>query len=79
MSIPKDFYTTRVTVEIEYSHQFDPQNAYNGIVECNLNWPAVQNIKVIKAETNFAVHQNPQEDFHPVEITRHPTMFDLNK
>lgn len=68
--IPEGFYRTKVVVEIEVSHQFDPQQGI-GLVTNLLNplyVPAVRGVKVLKAESNFRLHQKPDTSFSPVKI-----------
>lgn len=62
------FYTTKVTVEVEVSHQFDPKQGI-GIVVGRLTGadiPAVRSVKVISAESNFKLHSKPMDKMYPV-------------
>jgi len=64
----KDFYTTKLVLEVEISTQMGPDAAFN-IIYCNLNpMPAVKSLKVLKAESNFKVHELPSKEFISVPV-----------
>jgi len=64
------FYTTKVVVEVEVSHQFDPKQGI-GIVVGRLSGvdiPAVRSVKVVSAESNYKLHSKPAEKMSPVDL-----------
>ena len=63
-----DFYTTKVLVEVEVTHQFDSAQGI-GIVTGRLTGvdiPAIKSVKVISAESNFNLHGKPIDKMIPV-------------
>lgn len=52
----KDFYTTKLTVEIEISTQMGPDAAFN-IVHDLARIPAITGLNVAKAESNFNIDE----------------------
>lgn len=71
MTTPDGFYTTKVLIEVEYSHQFDPVRGMD-IITTRLTGPsipAVKSIKMIKAESNYQLHDKPLASMKPVEFT----------
>lgn len=68
MTTPDGFYTTRVLVEVEYSHQFDPMRGMD-IITTRLTGPsipAVKSVRMIQAESNYQLHGKPLEVMKPV-------------
>ena len=63
------FYRTKVLVEVEVEHQFDVQQGI-GIVTSRLTMstPAIKSVKVVKAESNFKLHEKPLDEMIPVNI-----------
>ena len=69
-----DFYTTRVIVEVEVSHQFDPAQGI-GLVTGRLTGPtipAVKSVKVIAAESNYKLHSKPMSEMVSLDIRNLP-------
>lgn len=57
MDNTKDFYTTKVVVELEFSTQMGPDSAFN-ILHINfVPMPACRGMKVLKAESNFNIDE----------------------
>lgn len=52
---PKDFYTTKLIIEIEVTHQWDTSRVMLMIADL-LDVPAVHNVNVISAESNYKLH-----------------------
>ena len=61
--IPAGFYTTKMLVEVEVSHQFDPEQGIDVVTSLlHVNrYLAVRDVKIISAESNFRLHQSPAE------------------
>lgn len=61
--------TTRVFLEVEVSHHATcaPLSAVN-LVTMALQFPAIQSVKVLRAETNYRLFQEPSEEFTPVRL-----------
>lgn len=65
-----DFYTTKVLIEVEVCHQFDPKQGI-GIVVGRLSGkdiPAVKSIKVVAAESNYKLHSKPMDKACTVDL-----------
>lgn len=70
MTVPDGFYTTKVTVEVEVTHQFDPCKGI-GIITSRLTGhsiPAVKSVKVIEASSNYQLHSKPLEEMVALEF-----------
>jgi len=59
-----EFYTTKVLLEVEVSHQFDPVSGINCVVSM-LGYPAIQGIRIISAESNFWPFSKPSAEMKP--------------
>lgn len=69
-----DFYTTKVLVEVEVSHQFDPAQGIC-IVTTRLSGvdiPAVKSVKVVAAESNYKLHSKPLGKLHKLDLENMP-------
>lgn len=69
-----DFYTTKVVLEVEVSHQFDPKKGI-GIVVGSLSGadiPAVKSVKVLAAESNYKLHSKPMDKLCPLDLNNLP-------
>jgi hypothetical protein len=62
-----EFYTTHVLVEVEVSHQFEPAQGIQ-LVKGRIECPAVKEITVLSATSNYRLHGPPLKEFWPVEI-----------
>lgn len=68
------FYTTKVLVEVEVSHQFDPAQGIR-IVTTRLSGvdiPAVKSVKVVAAESNYKLHSEPLDQLYPLDLKNMP-------
>lgn len=65
-----DFFTTKVLVEVEISHQFDPHRGIDILVGrlTGPTIPAVKSIKILKAESNYQLHGLPLNEMKTVEL-----------
>jgi hypothetical protein len=64
-----DFYKTKVIIEVEVSHQFDPEDGIR-IVTGRLTGadiPAITSVKVIEAKSNYVLHNKPLEEMIAVK------------
>lgn len=64
----KDFYTTKVVVELEISSQFGPDAAFNILHTTFVPMPACIGMKVLSAESNFQLHAPPSKEFVSVPV-----------
>lgn len=64
------FYTSKVTIEVEVTHQFSPKDGVNIITNrltgCTI--PAVKSIKVLGVESNYKLHGEPLPELVPVVV-----------
>jgi hypothetical protein len=58
------FYRTKLLLEVEVEHQFDPEQAVD-IVAGRLVCPAIKSAKVLKTESNFCANSLPFDNFYP--------------
>lgn len=65
------FYSTKVLVEVEVSHQFNPEQGI-GIVTGALGFPAARSVKVIAAESNYKLHSRPMDKMCPLDLKNLP-------
>jgi hypothetical protein len=68
MPKPDDFYTTKVLIEVEVSHQFDPKDGIN-LVTGLLSVPAIEKVNVLSAVTNYRLFEKPSEQFVAVDLS----------
>ena len=61
------FYKSKLTIEVEVTHQFEPKSVFN-IVKNNLSFPCFENIKLLKQESNFQLHKPPLEKMIDIKI-----------
>lgn len=69
-----DFYTTKVLVEVEVSHQFDPAQGIS-IVTGRLSGadiPAVRAVNVIAVESNYKLHSKPMKKMCSLDVKNLP-------
>lgn len=69
-----EFYTTKILVEVEVTHQFDPAKGMR-IVTCRLTGadiPAVKSVNVISAESNYKLHSKPMDKMRPLDLKNLP-------
>jgi hypothetical protein len=70
----KDFYTTKIVVELEISTQMGPHSAFNLVQNNLVPIEAVRSLKVLKAESNFNIdevragNRKPTKEFINVPV-----------
>jgi len=62
-----NFYTTKVLMEVEVQHQFDPKSGIETITE-RLNVPAVKSVKVLSAQSDYQLHSDALEKMVPIAL-----------
>jgi len=72
-----NFYTTKLLIEVEVSHQFDPMDAIN-IVTGLLTVPAIKKVEIVNAITNFVLHGNPTDEFVGVDLSGNYDIWNIN-
>lgn len=71
------FYRTKVLIAVEVSHQFSPKDGVN-IVTGLLTVPAIQQVDVLGAITNFRLFEKPSEEFVYVDLTEKGSAWDYS-
>jgi hypothetical protein len=74
MNVPDGFFTTKVTVEVEVTHQFNPAQGI-GLVVGLLKLPtapAVQSVKVLAAESNYKLWSKPMDEMVKLDLDALP-------
>lgn len=69
-----EFFTTKVLVEVEVTHQFDPAQGIR-IVTGRLEdvcVPAITSVKVISAESNYKLHSKPLDKMCSLDLQNLP-------
>jgi hypothetical protein len=69
MSDKPILYTTKVTVEVEIAHQFDPTTAIRMVKHC-LSFSAVKAIKLVKMESNYRLLEEPSDELIEISIEK---------
>ena len=69
MSDEQKLNTTRVVLEIEVQSYGTPESTIAWL-QAMLPRPAVTDVKVLRAESNFQLHKPPSDSFTPVIHTR---------
>lgn len=74
MNTPDGFFTTKVTVEVEVVHQFNPAQGIRvvtGLLKLPTA-PAVKSVKVLAAESNYKVHSKPMDEMVKLDLDNLP-------
>lgn len=72
MNVPDGFYTTKVTVEVEVVHQFDPGQGIRlvtGLLKLPTA-PAVQSVKVLAVESNYKLFELPLDEMVKLDLDK---------
>ena len=64
----RDFFTTKVTLEVTISHQFDPQLAAGAIILHRLLCPAVESVEISSIYSNYSDSGIPLDFLQPVFV-----------
>jgi hypothetical protein len=69
-----DFYTTKVVVEVEVLHQFNPAQGISIVTGrlSGVDIPAVKHVKVLSAESNYRLHATPMDKMVPLTLDKLP-------
>lgn len=74
MNTPDGFFTTKVTVEVEVVHQFNPAQGIRlvtGLLQTPQT-PAVQSVKVLAAESNYKLWSKPLDEMVKLDLDNLP-------
>jgi len=74
MNVPDGFFTTKILVEVEVTHQFDPGQGIRmatGLLQTPQT-PAVQSVKVLAAESNYKVWSKPLDEMVKLDLDNLP-------
>lgn len=63
-------YKTTITVEVEIEHFTDPESVLRFITVDCLTMPAVTNVKINDAMSNYCLYGTPVDSVHPVAVDK---------
>lgn len=66
--LAKDFYKTKVVIEIDVMHQSDPKQGIDIILQQLKGATAITFVNVLSAESNFQLHDKPADTMSPVNL-----------
>lgn len=74
MNTPDGFFTTKVTVEVEVTHQFNPEQGIRIVTGrlTGVDIPAVKSVKVVAAESNYKVWSKPLDEMVKLDLDNLP-------
>lgn len=65
-----EMYTTKVVLEVEVKHQFDPKSGIGIVIGrlSGLDIPAIKSVTVQSAKSNYQLHNEPLEEMVPIDV-----------